>query len=309
MAFLLLFTKALAMDHEPEDDHVYNFPDDGIVYDDLHSRLLGVSEASQTTAGVSEASQKTTGSDPSTNCLTGQVFEQMALKTADSLDKLVQDLNRDHVRDLPFIGEDLFEYEQAVAIARDMLRINAKMAADEVCVFCTEVEKFVGQLLAKVDSVIDNIFNEEIIKEAKQITFEIGVGFENLCSKQQGEASEAAPPKLGHGRHSGRNSCPVWLPQAQSQRSPGSLGYVCTNAGKICSYPDYNMTFKCDKHDMVWKQIPGSGCPLYTGCGQFCDADQAGMKCTYPQGTHGNYPQNTMICMNGRWEPSYPCWA
>lgn len=275
----------------------------------FNSRLLGVSEkttgaeASQKTTGAeasekttgaeasqktTEASQKTTRSDPS--CLGGQAFVSTALKMADSMEKLLQDLEKDHVRNLAYIGEGLFEYEQAVALMEIALRTEAKAVAKEFCVLCTDVEKFVGQLLAKVNSVIDNIFNEEIIKRAKQITFEIGLAFDNLCSNQQGETTKAAPRKLGHGMHSGRNSCPVWLPQAQSQSSRGSLGYVCSDAGKICSYPEYNMTFYCEKYNMVWKETDNSVivCPFGSSTNDdgwlFCHASQEGTQCITTNG-------------------------
>jgi len=132
----------------------------------------------------------------------------------------------------------------------------------------------------------------------------------NRLGRQFGNlADDEEQPRLGHSQ---RDQCPPYLPQAQSQLSPGSLGVVCWNKGQFCRYPSFGMNFVCSDYNGVW-QLQGAAptprptspvqdtCPGYwyiwsglTRC------DRSGRICRYPSWGK-NY-----VCDNGFWQSQGP---
>jgi len=113
--------------------------------------------------------------------------------------------------------------------------------------------------------------------------------------------------------HSQSEQCPPYLPQAQSQLSPGATGVVCWNKGQFCRYPRFGMNFVCTDYNGVW-QLQGAAptprptsrpvqdtCPGYwfiwsglTRC------NRSGRICRYPSWGK-NY-----VCENGFWQSQGP---
>merc|ERR1719330_556863 len=117
-------------------------------------------------------------------------------------------------------------------------------------------------------------------------------------------------PRLGHSQ---RDQCPPYLPQAQSQLSPGSLGVVCWNKGQFCRYPSFGMNFVCSDFNGVW-QLQGAAptprptsrpvqdtCPGYWFIwGGLTRCNRSGRICRYPSWGK-NY-----VCDNGFWQRQGP---